>query len=194
MRAKPTTAAVLLICAVAAILLLRPKLEAPLSMRHESPVETGTAVTAPPPARDVPVPPAPEPEIAAHPEPEVPVMPDPQADPKTAVAEALRLFREGDMGTLFLKFMPPEAVARMTEEQKVGAVAELQAAKVPGTPMYERMQMLMPVLESLSNTEPSYDETGNFAMYEIKAVTSDGFASRGGKLKMKRVDGRWYLD
>jgi hypothetical protein len=176
----------LLICAVAAILLLRPKLEAPSSMRHESPVETGTAVTAPPPARDVPVPPAPEPEV--------PVMPDPQADPRTAVAEALRLFREGDMGTLFLKFVPPEAVARMTEEQKVGAVAELQAAKVPGTPMYERMQMLMPVLESLSNTEPSYDETGNFAMYEIKAVTSDGFASRGGKLKMKRVDGRWYLD
>jgi hypothetical protein len=196
MRAKSITAVALLISAGAAVLFLWPKPGTPSPVAQGS-LQAPTVAVAASAEEVAPLVQAPEstplPEAAALPEPEPPAAPDPQADPKTALAEALRLFHEGEMETLFLNFIPPKAIAQMSEQKKAVAIEQLRAAQIPGTPGYELMRSLTPTLEAIQYTEPSYNEAGDRARYEINTFTPEGAPKRTA-LKMIRIDGRWYLD
>lgn len=135
---------------------------------------------APPPIEP---PPAPM-EVEAPPAP--PAF-DPQLELGTAVADFIRIAQSGDMITLMKNYMPPDQMAKASPEEIATMALTLQAMmqSPEGAPM---VQTMIAESQSIQNTVPTYDATGNRATYAMPA----GSLSRN--VVFVRVDGRWYRE
>ena len=135
-----------------------------------------TAPLAPPMAPQLSPPDETEPAAASPP----PVF-DPQSDLKTAVPDLIRLATAGDFPTLLQNYMPPDALAGMSAEEKAATLQGIQAEAQSTEGQQEMIFML--------TAAPTYDATGNRATY-----TFPGSNPTRPSLTFVRLNGRWYIE
>ncbi len=106
---------------------------------------------------------------------------DPQADLSTAIPDFIDLFQRGDLVTLAIKYMPPDAAP--TDEARA-AMAQLFQQKVHDPQFQQAMQQEVIKMQLIENLTPTYDATGNQATY----TPPDGSSP----VVMVKANGRWY--
>jgi hypothetical protein len=106
---------------------------------------------------------------------------DPQADLSTAIPDFIRLFQSGDLVSLALNYMPPDAAP--SEEARAAMAQQFQ--QMTQSPQFQqRMQQEVIKMQLIENLTPTYDATGNQATY----TPPDG----SDPVVMIKVNGRWY--
>jgi hypothetical protein len=148
---------------------------------------------APTEAADIPADPPPSDEKPAVAEVTATAI-DPQAELHTAIADYLGLLQRGDMEAVMKNYTPPA-----TPEQPRQGLAEGMALALA---LYETMkqdpqqqqildqttQRKVAEMQSIQDTTPTYDETGDYATYALPAGSSKP------SIAFVRVNGRWYRD
>ncbi len=140
---------------------------------------------APPPAEaEAVVPPlAPVAEAPAA----APARFDPQTELITAIPDFIRLAQAGDFATLMLTYMPPDALAKVPEEQRA-AIGQMMQTQMQSPQGQQRLQSLIADMQAVQNTAPALDSTGTRATYTLPAGSPEP------TVVFVKVNGRWYRE
>jgi hypothetical protein len=151
------------------------------------PPEAPPAEIAEMPVPDEPEHIAPPPIVAEVVLPPPPAAPDPQLNVQTAAANLADLMRAGDFANFVARYMPPEMRSQMGPEQLVQMAEGMAQASTPGTREYEQTQQLIQALDSVKNMEPTLNDTGDTATYQVNVPGAPA------RIRFIKVDGLWYF-
>jgi hypothetical protein len=109
---------------------------------------------------------------------------DDEANPReklsTAIPYAIKLMEKKEFETVLEQFVPPDELKKITEKKPMA-----DFAKEFGQHHSPR---LLKVLKTIKDAEPTYDETGKIAVYQLKAP------DEGNKdIKFIKIDKFWYI-
>lgn len=105
---------------------------------------------------------------------------DPRAKLDTAIDEGIRLLEDEEYIKFVKMFVPPDELKKITEKRSIEEFAEGFGEK--------NAPRLKKVLKSIKGSEPTIDDDGKMATYELKEAVGSKKT-----ISFVKIDKLWYL-
>jgi len=116
--------------------------------------------------------------------------PDPEKELGVAIDDIVDLMQSGDLYTAMMRYLPPDMLAQIPEEEKAVMQSQLQS-QMAQPQAQQGIQMFIQVFQSMKTMSPTVNGSGNLATYQISDPS--GRSAQTHPMSFVKIEGKWYV-
>jgi hypothetical protein len=115
---------------------------------------------------------------------------DPEKELGVAIDDIVDLLQAGDIYTAMMRYVPPDMLAQIPEEEKAMMQSQIQS-QMAQPQAQQGIQMFIQVFQSMKTMSPTINGSGNLATYQISDPS--GRSAQTHPMSFVKIEGKWYV-